>query len=68
MDFSTEDTNGADAKVVPDVKKETETFSRKLSTWLSKSSNTDSKANPNQTENNLCLSSKNSTPVESMII
>lgn len=68
MDFSTEDTNGADVKVVSDVKKENETFSRKLSFWLSKSSNADSKANPNQTENSLCPTSKNSTPVESIVI
>lgn len=67
IDFSTEDTNGVEAKA-PDVKKENETFSRKLSTWLSKSSNAESKGNQSQTENIPCSPSKNTTPIERMII
>lgn len=67
MDSSTEESNGNEAKAL-DVKKENETFSRKITTWLNISSNNDGKANTNQFENSTPLPSKNSTPIESMII
>lgn len=66
MDTSFEETNGTEAKA-PDVKKENETFSRRISTWLNMSSSNDNKANnSNQFENNTYSLSRNSTPVESM--
>lgn len=66
MDSSFEETNGTEAKA-SDAKKENETFSRRISTWLNMSSSNDSKANnSNQFENNTCSFSRNGTPVESM--
>lgn len=67
MDASNEESNGNEAKAL-DVKKENETFSRKFTTWLNISSNNDVKASTNQFENSTPLPSKNSTPIESMII
>lgn len=66
-DSSSEDTNGTEAKVT-DVKKESETFSSKISTWLNRSGNNDSKAKPNQSENSTGPPSKNGSPTESMKI
>jgi len=66
IDSNTDDANGTEAKVL-DVKKE-ETFSRKLSTWLNISSNSDSKVNSNQFDNSTSSPSKNCTQIESMII
>ncbi|XP_022176185.1 phospholipase DDHD1-like [Myzus persicae] len=66
IDSSFEETNGTEAKA-PDVKKENETFSRRISTWLNMSSSNDSKANSsNQFEVNTYPLSRNSTPVENL--
>lgn len=65
VNIDAEDTNGTEAKA-SDVKKENETFSRKLTTWLNMSSNNDSKISSNQLENSISSPSKNSTPIESM--
>lgn len=68
IDSSTEDTNGGTEAKTSDGKKENETFSRKLTTWLNMSSNNDSKISSNQLENSIGSPSKNSTPIESMSI
>jgi hypothetical protein len=64
IDSSADDTNGTEAKA-SDLKKENETFSRKLTTWLNMSSNNDSKISSNS-ENSNSSPSRNNTPIESM--
>ncbi|VVC43158.1 Hypothetical protein CINCED_3A011463 [Cinara cedri] len=65
-DLSGEDTTNPTESKTLDTKKENETFSRKLSTWLNMSSNNENKTNINQFENNTLPPSKNSTPVEAL--
>lgn len=67
-DFNVEDTtNPTEAKTL-DAKKENETFSRKISTWLNMSSNNENKTNTNLFENSTSPPSKSSTPVEGIIL
>lgn len=65
-DSSTEETNVTESKTL-DVKKENETFSRKISTWLNRSGNNE-KSNSNQSDNSTSPPSKNGSPIESMEI
>lgn len=67
-DFNTEDTTNTSEAKSMDSKKENETFSRKISTWLNMSSNNENKTNTNHFENSTCPPSRNSTPVEGIIL
>lgn len=68
IDSSVDDTNSTNSTETKasDMKKENETFSRKLTTWLNMSSNNDSKISSNPLENSISSPLKNNTPVESM--
>lgn len=67
IDPSAEETNGTEIKSL-DAKKENETFGNKISNWLNMSSNNDSKSSSSQFDNSMNASSKNTTPVEGIII
>ncbi|XP_050546620.1 phospholipase DDHD1-like [Daktulosphaira vitifoliae] len=63
-DSPIDDTNSMDSKV-PDSKRGNETF-KKFGIWFSRSGNIESKTNLNLLDNGSCLSSKDSSPIESL--